>query len=82
MKLRNIRLAIRRARLIYDAADRGAVLIEVPSWMAAEVSAMVWERKRQRSAEKWAERAQDIPLSEWQSAMTRKHPGSGGKSPG
>lgn len=59
----------RLARYLQYQADQGCEVIAVPRWLAPELHKLIWERKAERAAAKWAERTAEVPLSAWAAVL-------------
>lgn len=62
----------RLARYLQHKADEGCELIAVPRWLAPKLHKLIWERRMERAAAKWADRVADISVAEWQAAMRER----------
>lgn len=52
-----------------EAEANGKVLIAVPAAMAAEVQRQIWLRNVEAASTKWEAKVDNIPVTEWQSAV-------------
>lgn len=60
----------RLAKVMAEAEADGEALIRVPGHLAAQLKTYAWQLYVETGAEKWAAQGREIPLSEWQAAMT------------
>lgn len=69
-RIERIRETFRIARDIARARQSGHVVISVPKWLAPEVRQLIWTRNVERASDRWARKAPEVSLSEWQEAMS------------
>lgn len=61
----------RMAGYLAQAEADGQVLIIVPAWQSDEVRRTVWLNNVQRASDRWAAKINEIPVTEWQAAISR-----------
>lgn len=61
----------RLAGQLQRQANAGFVLIPVPCELAADIRQDLWHRATERAAGKWAARAAEVSLPQWQAATQR-----------
>lgn len=55
-----------------DAEKDGRTLIDIPHWLAPEVTALHWMRSVERAEAKWAARTAEVTPEEWGEAARRR----------
>jgi hypothetical protein len=64
----------RLARQLDRLASEGKTLIDIPSWLQAEVRSLTYERQVARAAERWEQAVTEVSLDQWQSALGERRP--------
>ena len=59
------------AGFLAEAETNGNTLMDIPAELQAEVQLLRWRHKVERASERWDANVNDIPVTEWQAAVSQ-----------